>query len=240
MYKNYVFDLYGTLVDINTNEWKSYLWKKMQEFYAFHGADYSWKELKDKYEALCKEKEEKMTEYDYPEIRVEYVFQQLFSDKGVEVSLETAEITAQFFRIISTKYIRLYDGVEEVLQQLKAKNKKIYLLSNAQKVFTDNEFKMLKLDQYFDGIIYSSNEQCRKPSKQFFDIVIQRYGLKKKETIMIGNDWITDIQGANKAGLDSLYIHTNISPSNTILDKVEAKYIIDDGDFYKISKLILR
>lgn len=240
MYKNYVFDLYGTLVDINTNEWKSYLWKKMQEFYAFHGADYRWKELKDKYEALCKEKEGKMTEYDYPEIKVEYVFQQLFSDKGVKVSLETAEITAQFFRIISTKYIRLYDGVEEVLQQLKAKNKKVYLLSNAQKIFTDNEFKMLKLDQYFDGIVYSSDEQCRKPSKQFFDIVIRRYGLKKKETIMIGNDWITDIQGANKAGLDSLYIHTNISPSNTVLDKVEAKYIIDDGDFYKISKLILR
>ena len=28
MYQNYIFDLYGTLVDINTNEGKPYLWKK--------------------------------------------------------------------------------------------------------------------------------------------------------------------------------------------------------------------
>ena len=33
MYKNYIFDLYGTLADIQTNEQKPYLWKKMAEIY---------------------------------------------------------------------------------------------------------------------------------------------------------------------------------------------------------------
>lgn len=240
MYKNYVFDLYGTLVDIKTNEWKSYLWKKMQEFYAFHGADYEWKELKINYESLIIEEEEKMTSYDHPEIQIQSVFKKLFSDKGIEISKEAIETTAQFFRIISTNYIRLYDGVEEFLQELKKRNKKIYLLSNAQKVFTEKEFEMLKLNQYFDGMVYSSEEHCRKPSKKFFDIVIQRFNLNKDETIMIGNDWITDIQGAKDAGVDSLYIHTNISPLNTVLDKVEAKYIIKDGDFNKIFKMLLK
>lgn len=239
MYKNYVFDLYGTLVDINTNEWKSYLWKKIQEFYAFYGADYEWKELKNRYESLCKEEEEKIRNCDHPEIKVESVFQKLFLDKGIKVGMETVEATARFFRVISTKYIRLYDGVEELLQLLKKKNKKVYLLSNAQKVFTDNEFRMLKLDRYFDGVVYSSEEGCKKPSGRFFDVVTERYHLKKSETIMIGNDWISDIQGASDAGLDSLYIHTNISPADTDLDKVKAKYIIPDGDFNKISKLIV-
>ena len=32
MYQNYIFDLYGTLVDIHTNEKKAYLWKKMSLF----------------------------------------------------------------------------------------------------------------------------------------------------------------------------------------------------------------
>lgn len=240
MYKNYVFDLYGTLVDISTNEWKSYLWKKLQEFYAFYGADYEWKELKNQYEYICKSEEEKIKDRDYPEIKVEHVFQKLFSDKGIPLGMETAEAVARFFRIISTNHIRLYDGVEEVLQLLKNKDKKIYLLSNAQKVFTDNEFRMLKLDRFFDGVVYSSEEGCKKPSARFFEVVTERYGLRKSETIMIGNDWISDIQGAANAGLDSLYIHTNISPSDTDLDKVEAKYIISDGDFNKISKLIVK
>lgn len=40
MYKNYIFDLYGTLVDVHTNEAKPYLWKKMQVWYDMHGAHY--------------------------------------------------------------------------------------------------------------------------------------------------------------------------------------------------------
>lgn len=241
MYKNYVFDLYGTLIDIHTNESNANLWKKMQEFYAFQGAEYSWKELREGYECLCREQEEKIKKKisDYPEIQVEYVFQKLFSNKGVKVNLETARLTAQFFRITSTKYIKLYDGVIDFLKELKSKGKKVYLLSNAQKCFTEKEFLMMGLGEYFDGTVYSSEEQCKKPGKRFFDIVLERYNLDKKETIMIGNDWISDIEGANKAGIDSLYIHTNISPADTVLDNVNAKFIIEDGDFCKVSPLIL-
>lgn len=32
MYQNYIFDLYGTLVDIHTNEKKAYLWKELSLF----------------------------------------------------------------------------------------------------------------------------------------------------------------------------------------------------------------
>ena len=37
MYQNYIFDLYGTLVDIHTNEKKAYLWEKMSLFFGRAG-----------------------------------------------------------------------------------------------------------------------------------------------------------------------------------------------------------
>ena len=49
MYKNYIFDLYGTLVDINTDENKSELWDKLSLFYSLKGAKYDAKELKNLY-----------------------------------------------------------------------------------------------------------------------------------------------------------------------------------------------
>ena len=52
MYQNYIFDLYGTLVDINTNEWKMYLWEKLRIFYGYYGAHYTARELKNSYEHL--------------------------------------------------------------------------------------------------------------------------------------------------------------------------------------------
>lgn len=37
MYNNYIFDLYGTLIDINTDEWNDDLWKKIGILYAYQG-----------------------------------------------------------------------------------------------------------------------------------------------------------------------------------------------------------
>lgn len=39
-YKNYIFDLYGTLVDIHTEEGIPKLWEKLSFFYGFYGAIY--------------------------------------------------------------------------------------------------------------------------------------------------------------------------------------------------------
>ncbi len=238
MYKNYIFDLYGTLVDINTNEWSAYLWKKMQEFYSFYGAEYTSLELKKEYFRLCEEEEKKLNNFDYPEIKVENVFKKLFENKDVKIDMNSCIVAGQFFRIISTKYIKLYDGVTEILELLKRKNKKVYLLSNAQQIFTEYEMKHLDIYKYFDGILFSSDESCRKPSKMFFDAIFERYNLNKKESIMIGNDWITDIEGAKIAGVDSLYLHTNISPKDTIIENVQADYISMDGNIVKIKEII--
>ena len=40
-YENYIFDLYGTLVDIQTNEKKASLWKNMAHIYSMTGAVYT-------------------------------------------------------------------------------------------------------------------------------------------------------------------------------------------------------
>ena len=40
-YENYIFDLYGTLVDIHTDEEKTELWEKLAQFYGYYGAVYT-------------------------------------------------------------------------------------------------------------------------------------------------------------------------------------------------------
>ena len=52
MYHNFIFDLYGTLVDIHTNEKKPSLWKKLALFYSFQGAAYTGQELRRRYRQL--------------------------------------------------------------------------------------------------------------------------------------------------------------------------------------------
>ena len=39
-YENYIFDLYGTLIDIHTEEGEKKLWKALAKHYRKHGAFY--------------------------------------------------------------------------------------------------------------------------------------------------------------------------------------------------------
>ena len=242
MYKNYIFDLYGTLIDINTDEWQAKLWKSLQILYSYHGAQYTPQEIKREYGRLV-EKEKASVRRRHPEftvidIKIEKVFKALFTQKGVKATKSRVEFIAEAFRCYSTKYIKLYDGVLDLLDTLKAHGKKIYLLSNAQRVFTENELNMFGLDKYFDGVCISSDEETSKPDAHYYQALFDRYGLKKEESIMVGNDYISDIGGAADFGIDSLYIHQSISPE--IKGEQRSQYTVMDGDVYKIKKLIVK
>ncbi len=242
MYKNYLFDLYGTLVDIRTNEGKMYLWQKMAELYAFEGAYYTPLQLKKTYFAQV-EKEKELIRQQYPhftdiDIRVENVFENLLRLKNQPVPENFGNNIAKVFRTISTKYIRLYDGAEELLDLLRQKNKKVYLLTNAQRCFTVPELKMLGIYDKFDGIVISSDEYTGKPDTAFYHTILQRYSLDPSQTVMIGNDCVTDILGSYRAGLDSLYIHSNISPDISI--PLKSKFSVMDGEVKKIWNMIIR
>ena len=242
MYKNYLFDLYGTLIDINTDEWQKELWQKLSILYMYKGAKYTADEIAKDYGRFVDEEKTRVRkrhpEYTQIDIKIEKVFRELFKQKGVKVTKRDIAEICTAFRCFSTVYIKLYDGVLDLLNTLNAKGKNIYLLSNAQRGFTENELNMFGLTEYFDGIVISSDEECSKPDKHYYDIIIDRYNLDRSKTIMIGNDYISDIKGAKDAGLSSLYIHQSISPE--IKGRLVADYKVMDGDVHKIKELIIK
>lgn len=191
-YKNYIFDLYGTLVDIHTEEDSQELWEKMRLFYGYYGAVYrSWEEIWKTYDTLVEKYREqgKALRNDgheaCPEIQIQLVFADLFKEKGAQPSEELA---------------------------------------------------FLELEKYFKGILISSDYSVMKPDPEFFRLLLQKYDLKPEESIMIGNDEICDIKGAQKVGMDTCYIHSNISPEYT--GKGKATYTLMKTDMEKLFQTI--
>ena len=58
MYDNIIFDLYGTLIDIHTDEEDIAVWKHMCEFYAEHGVKYNPAGLRSKYKRQVRRAEQ--------------------------------------------------------------------------------------------------------------------------------------------------------------------------------------
>ncbi|MDE7224575.1 MAG: HAD family hydrolase [Acetatifactor sp.] len=245
MYDNYIFDLYGTLADIRTNEEKPYLWQKMSEFYTSLGAPYSPAQLRREFRRLEQEAagrvQREAASFGLRDVLAEPdltgVFQRLFQEKGVACERQTARMAAIFFRTLSRQLIQVYDGVKETLQELHVRGRGLYLLSNAQSDFTRPELELLGLAGSFNGILISSEEGCKKPCSAFFRRLLERYNLEPARCLMVGNDMESDIAGAADVGMDSLYLHTATSPRPE--GRYKPTYCVTDGDWTKVADILL-
>ena len=218
------------------------MWEKLSLFYAFYGAFYTPEELARSYKRLTGEmtaghEELRRDSHEaFPEIRIEEVFRALFEEKGIAPDEPLVRHAGQFFRILSMEFIRLYDGTEEMLSAVKESGRKIYLLSNAQRIFTEYEMNALGITKYFDGIFISSDEGCKKPDLKFFRKLIDTCGIDPERAVMVGNDGICDIEGAKRAGLGTVYVHSDISPAE---DAPDADYVLPQMDMEQIRKILL-
>ena len=213
-YTDLIFDLYGTLVDIHTEE-NDLVWEKTAFYFGFYGAHYTKEELKAAFRAELKSREAQAGQsYEcFPDIPFEQVMESLFLAKGITENAESlGKNAAQLFRICSLDYVNLYPGVLDTLKALREQGCRLWLLSNAQRVFTEYELRHLGLGEQLDGIYISSDYRCRKPDVRFFNALIEEQKLDKSRCLMIGNDIHTDIGGAKAAGLSTLYMHTNLTP----------------------------
>lgn len=248
-YRNYIFDLYGTLVDIGVDEDDRRLWEHMSLFYGYYGAQYEPEELHQAYLTSVSSKdrhsrEEYAVKYGYeghPEILYDDVFCELYTDRGIVPDQTLVFHTAQMFRACSVKYVRLYAHAKELLTALKAAGKKVYLLSNAQRTFTEYEMRYLGIYDLFDGVQISSDHGCKKPDERFFRILLERFGLKPEESLMIGNSRYDDIAGAASVGMDSYYIQSALSPeSRKSAKNAEAPEIHADHVMWKMNLRLLQ
>ncbi len=236
-----IFDLYGTLVDIHTDEGSPLLWEKMALFYSAYGALYQPEELKTAYFRLVRQEVDEsraLRQNDFeghPEIRLERIFAALFQEKNLEADPDMALHMGHLFRRHSMEYIRLYDGAEELLRALRANGQKVYLLTNAQRIFTEMELRDLKIDALFDGIWISSDYGCKKPDPKFFHLLLDSCKIPPEQAIMVGNDGVCDVQGGKAVGLSTLYIRSNISPKEPLPD---ADYVLESMDLKKAQQIL--
>lgn len=215
-YRNYLFDLYGTLADIHTDEGAPAFWRSCCRLLGMQGAFYTPEALHQKYTsaiaALDADLRRELPAGAEPEVDLARVFAAFYRDAGVDADERAVADFARTFRLLSLRRLQLFPGVLPMLDSLHRQGKGVYLLSNAQALFTRPELTLLKLDTKLDGVLLSSEAGRKKPDPAIFRMALERFGLDAGQTVMVGNDDVCDCHGAAKAGLDSVYVSTWQSP----------------------------
>ncbi|MCH5164931.1 MAG: HAD family hydrolase [Clostridiales bacterium] len=202
--KTFVFDLYNTLIDIRTDEHREQSWAPIVDFFAERGIKTDWQTLCALYDECWKKHLDELyesSEYAYPEGDILCVYKGIAKSLGGELDDETATECAVKARFASIVHLRLFDGIKELFEKLKTRGAKLYLLSNAQASFTYKEIEECGLSGAFDGFLLSSECGCRKPDPKYFGMLFDKYGLDKRDAVMVGDDTVSDGMGAADFGI---------------------------------------
>jgi 2-haloacid dehalogenase len=93
----------------------------------------------------------------------------------------------------------------ELFRQLKASGKyKIYALTNWSAETFPVAVKRYEFLNWFDGVVVSGTEKMRKPTPEFYQILLDRYEVNPQEALFIDDNY-RNIVAAEKVGIKSIH-----------------------------------
>ncbi len=208
--KGILFDLYGTLIDIETDESMDEIYRAIAHYLTYHGVYLNRREVRERYYRIMKQQKEARCE-EYPEIDVEAIWNELLLQEGIKSDSlrgQQAKVIAHIYRGVSRNRLQLYPDVKRVLNELQC-DYRLALISDAQSCYALPEIRAVGLEGYFNPIVISSHYGFRKPDSRLFQKALDSMNLKPADVIWVGNDMFRDIFGASLLGIRNIFIDSN-------------------------------
>lgn len=204
--KGMIFDCYGTLIDIDTDENDYYTYDTISKWLKYKGVKIDPETLKKDYHSKIKDKMVASKET-YPDVRVEEIFGEICSENAIWKS-DTTYLgieTSKVFRSASLRRLQPFQASLDILK--KYNNLPKCLVSNGQRVFSEKELRFLGLYDFFDYVIFSSDVKYKKPDHRIFKTVLDRLNLKPGEVLSIGDTVENDIIAPQEMGMQAMHIY---------------------------------
>lgn len=150
----------------------------------------------------------------------------MFEKFGVDLPDDLEELEYAIMNQIQKE--TLLEEVRGTLEKLQKQGIRMYILSNS--IFTGTSTRRLLADfgilHYFTRVYSSADYGTRKPGKKFYQLAIEEILLDNPEThqadiLYVGNDYVTDVQGATAAGLDVVWYNVKHLPDEKNLKVFE-------------------
>ncbi|MBI4806653.1 MAG: HAD family hydrolase [Desulfovibrio sp.] len=212
--KGIIFDINGTLVDIQTDEGNEEIYRGISHFLTYQGIPAHRWEVRDEYYSIMDEQRKKSTEqfpeFDAVELWREYLRRRPEACKALPPGKLKwmPQFMAEMYRGISRYRLQLYPEVQNILDEL-SQRYELAALSDAQSAWALPEMRAVGIDRYFDPIIVSGDLGYRKPDSRIFKAALEGLDMLPEEVLFVGNDMYRDVFGASQMGMKTVFFSSN-------------------------------
>jgi putative hydrolase of the HAD superfamily len=235
--KGIIFDINGTLTDIRTNEWHDEVYRIISNLLSYQGILLDPNTVKDLYFQIMKKQRAASSER-HPEFDAIGIFHEIVAQHSTnftrnlpaEKLAQLPVFLAEAHRAASRFRLQLFPGVMDTLGQLRPKYH-LAIVSDAQTAYAMPELNAVGLSDHFEHIIISGSFGYRKPDERMFTSALTAMKMKPSEILFVGNDMVTDVYGAQRLGIKTVFFKSNQGTQEK--DGVKPDYII-----YKFPELL--
>lgn len=96
------------------------------------------------------------------------------------------------------------EGTIQIVNELKEKGFKLYLLSNFHSLAFENIYSKYDFFKYFDGGVISYKENLIKPETEIYTKLLDTYGLNAKECLFI-DDTLVNTEAADRLDFNTIH-----------------------------------
>jgi putative hydrolase of the HAD superfamily len=213
--KGIIFDINGTLSDIQTNEGDDGLYRVISNLLSYQGILLEPAVVKYFYFQGIREQRAACVDR-YPEFDAVRIFQEMIDQHATPFThaLPAAKIEqlplllAETYRAASRFRLQLYPGVEETIRQLHQKYH-LAVITDGQSAYALPELHAVGLSGYFDPIIVSGDSGYRKPDERMFTAALEAMKMGPADVLFVGNDMYRDVYGAHRLKIKTVFFRSN-------------------------------
>ena len=202
--KGLIFDCYKTLIDIKIDEKSRKTNERLSRWLLYQGVRIEPERLREEYRWKVINRLGNSDQL-HPDIRVEEIFAEICAENAyreidpVWLGIEAAKT----FRTASLRKLEAYPQSLRLLE--KYSNVPKCIVSNAQRIFTEQELRFLNLYDRFNFVIISSDHRIKKPDTRLFKMALDQ--LEPWEVLAIGDTPENDIYPPQNLGMNAMHIH---------------------------------
>lgn len=197
------FDLDNTLWDFDLNSYRV-----LQNLYSSLELEAKLKVEFDEFHSFYKKKNDELWHLYYKQmIQKSELRYKRFYDSFLNFGWNDIELSKH----LSEEYVRispyskaLKPGTVETLEAL-VKNHELHIITNGFKEVQNIKIDNCGLRPYFKQIIISEEHGLTKPNIEIFRLAQEKAQATKEECVMIGDNWVSDIEGALGAGWKAVF-----------------------------------